>query len=45
MKKFFSLIKRAGKAYCKAYAENCMFKLSDGKFLCCNAPGCIAYVA
>ena len=45
MKKFFSLIKRAGKAYCKAYAESCTFKLSDGKTLYCIPTNCIAYVA
>ena len=44
MKKVFSLIKRAGKAYCKAYAENYMFKLSDGKTIYCNATNGIAYV-
>ena len=45
MKKVFSLIKRAGKAYCKAYAESCTFKLSDGKTLYCNTTSGIAYVA
>ena len=45
MKKVFCLIKRAGKAYCKAYAESCTFKLSDGKTLYCNPTNCIAYVA
>lgn len=45
MKKVFSLIKRAGKAYCKAYVESCTFKLPDGKTIYCNATSGIAYVA
>lgn len=45
MKKFFSLIKRAGKAYCKAYAESCTFKLADGKIVFCNFGCGSVYVA
>lgn len=31
MKRIFSLLKRAGKAYCKAYTEANTIKLSNGK--------------
>ena len=31
MKRFFSLLKRAGKAYCKAYTEANTIKLGNGK--------------
>lgn len=31
MKRIFSLLKRAGKAYCKAYTEANTIKLGNGK--------------
>lgn len=48
MKRIFSLLKRAGKAYCKAYTEANTIKLGNGK-VAYLASGCgnisIVYVA
>lgn len=48
MKRIFSLLKRASKAYCKAYTEANTIKLGNGKVAClggtCGNMG-IVYVA